>query len=269
MASSGPSRYLARPPVSLQRMEWDREKGEVLYRTGRGHAEERGSDQQRADDVSKDVERIDEMEFLARVVTQLPEPRKLSIRYYGYYAAVVRGKRRRATAEAEASMPAAENDVAGNVEVEARGEVGGVHSVVASEPDTTERKQLRKRWAALIRRVYEVDPLLSGVRRDHADRRDHHREERHHKDPRAHQESGRSNRNGGIGPRPSPPPVPRAGARSLRQLNPRQQAGAMTGRGEVCSKRHFRTRSTPERSDSRLLHALGPSKPPTLLTGID
>jgi hypothetical protein len=57
-------------------------------------------------------------------------------------------------------MPAAGNDAAGNVEVEARGKVGGVHSVVASEPDTTERKQLRKRWAELIRRVYEVDPLL-------------------------------------------------------------------------------------------------------------
>jgi hypothetical protein len=92
------ARYLARPPVSLQRMEWDREKGEVLYRTGRGHAEERGSDQERADDVRNDVERIDELEFLVRVVTQLPEPRKHTIPYYGYYAAVVRGKRRRATA---------------------------------------------------------------------------------------------------------------------------------------------------------------------------
>lgn len=70
------ARYLARPPVSLQRMEWDRETGEVLYRTGRGHAEERGSEDDRRDDV----ERIGELEFLARVVTQLPEPRKHSIR---------------------------------------------------------------------------------------------------------------------------------------------------------------------------------------------
>ncbi len=52
-------------------MEWDREKGEVLYRTARGHAEERGGEEDRSDDV----ERIDELEFLARVVTQLPEPR--------------------------------------------------------------------------------------------------------------------------------------------------------------------------------------------------
>jgi Putative transposase. len=135
-------------------MEWDREKGEVLYRTGRRHAEERGSE----DDHGDDVERIDELEFLARVVTQLPEPRKHTIRYYGYYAAVVRGKRRRATAEAEASMPAAGNDGVGNDASETRSEVGGVcpavavHSAVVSEPDTAERKQLRKNWAALIRR---------------------------------------------------------------------------------------------------------------------
>lgn len=59
------ARYLARPPVSLQRMEWDRETGEVLYRTGRGHAEERGNEEWGRDDVRDDVERIDELEFLA------------------------------------------------------------------------------------------------------------------------------------------------------------------------------------------------------------
>jgi hypothetical protein len=154
------ARYLARPPVSLQRMEWDREKGQVLYRTGRGHAEERGGEEERAGDVRNDVERIDELEFLARVVTQLPEPRKHSIRYYGYYAAVVRGKRRRARVEAEASGPEAGNDAVGNDASEGRAEGDGVRLAVASEPDTAERKQLRKSWAALIRRVYEVDPLL-------------------------------------------------------------------------------------------------------------
>ena len=106
------------------------------------------------------------MEFLARVVTQLPEPRKHSIRYNGYYAAVVRAKRRRAAAEAEASVAASGNDAEGNDACEARGKAGDARSVVpiqsavVSEPDTAERKQLRKSWAALIRRVYEVDPLL-------------------------------------------------------------------------------------------------------------
>ena len=82
-----------------------------------------------------------------------PELRKHSIRYYGYYAAVVRGKRRRARAEAEVSRAAAGNDAAGNDASEVRGEGGGVPLAVASEPDTAERRPLRKSWAALIRRV--------------------------------------------------------------------------------------------------------------------
>jgi hypothetical protein len=83
---------------------------------------------------------------------------------YGFYAAVVRARRRRATAEAEAS--AAGIDADGNDACEARGKGGGArpavaaHSAVASEPDTAERRELRKNWAALIRRVYEVDPLV-------------------------------------------------------------------------------------------------------------
>jgi len=50
----------------------------------------------------------------------------------------------------------------------------------------------------------------------------------------------------------------RAGARFLRQLNPRQQAGPMTGRGEACSKRHKHL----HRGLSRRLHTSGPPKPP-------
>lgn len=49
-------------------MEWDRETGEVLHRTGRGYAEERGSEDVGRDDARGDVERIDALEFLARVV---------------------------------------------------------------------------------------------------------------------------------------------------------------------------------------------------------
>jgi len=61
-------------------MEWDRERGEVIYRTARGHTASR-ENRDNGGDVAGDFERLDELEFLARVVTQLPEPRKHSIRY--------------------------------------------------------------------------------------------------------------------------------------------------------------------------------------------
>jgi hypothetical protein len=42
-----------------------------------------------------------------------------------------------------------------------------------------------------------------------------------------------------------PPPVPRASVRSLRQLNPRQQAGAMTGPGEASLEQAHSAAQTP------------------------
>ena len=37
---------------------------------------------------------------------------------------------------------------------------GAATGSVASEPDSAERKAARKRWANLIRHIYEVDPLV-------------------------------------------------------------------------------------------------------------
>jgi hypothetical protein len=44
------------------------------------------------------LEKIDALEFLARVITQIPEPRRHLLFYYGHYANVVRGRRQSARA---------------------------------------------------------------------------------------------------------------------------------------------------------------------------
>jgi hypothetical protein len=41
-------------------------------------------------------ERIDAMEFVARVLVQIPDPRRHLVRYYGTYSNTTRGKRRKA-----------------------------------------------------------------------------------------------------------------------------------------------------------------------------
>jgi hypothetical protein len=88
-----------------------------------------------------EAERIDAMEFVARVLVQIPDPRRHLVRYYGAYSNATRGKRKKAAASAEPS-PAdqAPED--------------------AAIPDGPYRAALRRRWAELIRRVYEVDPLI-------------------------------------------------------------------------------------------------------------
>ena len=88
-------------------------------------------------------------------VTQLPEPRKHSIRYYGYYAAAARAKRQREEGDGEA---VSETKIAEMVTMNAAG-LTGAAPLEDKEPDTAERSDLRKKWAQLIRKVYEVDPL--------------------------------------------------------------------------------------------------------------
>ena len=124
-------RYMMRPPVSLSRLHFTPGSHEVVYVPKVGH-----------DDIEPtEGERIDAMEFVARVLMQIPDPRRHLVRYYGAYSNATRGKRKKAAAPAEPSSPhEAPED--------------------AAIPDGPYRAALRRRWAELIRRVYEVDPLV-------------------------------------------------------------------------------------------------------------
>jgi len=75
-----------RPPISLERMEWDGQGG-VRYRGKRGH--DGGGGQ-----VTDSAGTIDLAEFLARVLMHIPEPRRHLVRYYGWYSNVSRGRRK-------------------------------------------------------------------------------------------------------------------------------------------------------------------------------
>lgn len=85
---------------------------------------------------------VDPKDFLARVLMHIPDPRRHVIRYYGAYSSVVRARRARQALAAVGggaapAPPSAEH-----------------------EPASPEWKAARRRWAELIRRIYEVDPLV-------------------------------------------------------------------------------------------------------------
>jgi hypothetical protein len=126
------ARYLLRSALSLERARYDEASGQVRYRHKPGHdADDRESS-------SSPEEKFDPLEFLARVLIHVPAPRLHSIRYFGAYSAVVRARRRQQpTAPALPPAPAGDS------------------------PDASVTSTARRlRWADLIRRIYEVDPLL-------------------------------------------------------------------------------------------------------------
>ena len=130
------ARYIMRPPISLERMAWDG-VGEVRYRRKGGHEDP-------ALHLGP-VETFDPAEFLARVIMHIPEPRRHLIRFYGWYSNVSRGKRRLKEEAAGSACPS-----------------GGGHSpsTRAKKDQGPDARALRRSWAKLIKRVYEVDPLV-------------------------------------------------------------------------------------------------------------
>ena len=75
------------------------------------------------------------MAILARLVTHIPEPGQVMQRYDGWYASRTRGARRRQASDA-AEAP-----------------------VAIVEPVDWSLRAARFRWAELLRRLVEVDPL--------------------------------------------------------------------------------------------------------------
>lgn len=80
-------------------------------------------------------------EFLARLLMHIPEPRLHVIRYYGAYSSVIRARRRRQAESGDGAYRAP--------------------TTPAAEPrPDPELRALRRRWAELLRRICEVDPLI-------------------------------------------------------------------------------------------------------------
>ena len=128
------ARYMLRSPVGLSRMQWTPGSSHVFYPPKPSH--------DAPSELFPPLEKIDALEFLARVITQIPEPRRHLLFYYGHYANVVRGRRQRS----RKSQPG------DSAPIETQEQ--------ESTPSPASKQALRRRWADLIRRVFELDPLL-------------------------------------------------------------------------------------------------------------
>ena len=81
---------------------------------------------------AEEVERMDYLEFIARTTSHIPDKGQVTVRYYGLYANAHRGKIRKA---GQAAVP-----------------------LLIMEEEL--RPVPSKGWAEMIRKVYEVDPMV-------------------------------------------------------------------------------------------------------------
>ena len=110
--------------MALERLSYDAQAERVTYR----------SDQ--AEGPTAGAETVNPLDFLARLVTHIPNPGQVMTRYDGWYASRTRGTRRRQATASEAEAPGAIVD-----------------------PEDWSLRAARYRWAELLRRIFEVDPL--------------------------------------------------------------------------------------------------------------
>jgi hypothetical protein len=107
---------MIRPLLSLERLSLDEREGKVGYRYGQ---------------EAREAERMDYLEFIARVTSHIPDKGQVTVRYYGLYANAHRGK------------------------IKARPEAVPLRMV-----EDELRRLPAKGWAEMIRKVYEVDPMV-------------------------------------------------------------------------------------------------------------
>ena len=139
--------YMTRCPFSLSRLVKVSETGQVIYKAEKGAC--RAFPDPQRDELARGPQRnfqiLDPLDFLAEFTQHIPPKGAHLIRYYGWYSNKAREMRHKA---AEAAVAAAAT----------------VEPVVASLSGDAGPAPIRSRssqtWAMLIKRVYEIDPLI-------------------------------------------------------------------------------------------------------------
>jgi hypothetical protein len=127
--------YISRCPLSLARMITRTDDGKVVYRASQANcwAFPKSGEQTVMEGIPRNFEVFEPLDFLAEVTQHIPNKGEHQIRYYGHYSNKSRGLRQQSLRGALAPKPA-----------------------VAL---TQQQLRYRLTWAALIKLVYEVDPL--------------------------------------------------------------------------------------------------------------
>ena len=129
--------YMLRCPFSIQRVIRVTDQGQVLYRAEKTtpHRFPRPASPDLFGDTARNFQLFDPLDFIAELTQHIPDARKHPGRAFGWYSSKTRGRRAKA---------------------------GGDHgdTIQVQERPTSNPAPARRRWAALIKQVWRVDPLV-------------------------------------------------------------------------------------------------------------
>jgi len=129
------SEYISRHPVSLRKIIYVPAQGKIIYRTKYNQY------------FGENIKLLSAVEFIALLTAHIPDKHKHLIRYYGIYSSRSKGK-----ARADGSLVKFGFGM-GKKDKPAPGSPG-------NPAETITRQQAKSAWARMIRKVYEVDPLV-------------------------------------------------------------------------------------------------------------
>ena len=101
----------------------------------------------KTDGPTAGTQTVDPLEFLARLLTHIPDPGQVMTRYDGWYASRTRGTRARLARLASDGRRLTADGISAE------------EPVAITDPVHWSLRAARSRWAALLRRIDEVDPL--------------------------------------------------------------------------------------------------------------
>jgi hypothetical protein len=135
------AQYIARAPISLEKLKYEAFHGKVLFKTPKYN-----------DYFKENFRSFDVLDFIALVTAHIPPKHKQYIRRYGLYSSRSRGKWK----EKEHLCRLAPDGWKEKHKITEKSQ----QEVVVEETPAVGTKQQKSAWARLIKKVYGVDPLI-------------------------------------------------------------------------------------------------------------
>jgi transposase-like protein len=134
------ARYLVHPPVVVGRIVTEAKAEQVIYKGKKVHPRH-----------GANFRIFDPLAFIAEVVSHIPNVHEKTAIHYGFYSNKTRGTRK------------AKGEAAASADASAAAEVSpGASAEGEGSPTEADRApvEIRRNWSRLIKKVYEVDPLV-------------------------------------------------------------------------------------------------------------